>query len=507
MFAELRGCTGAALVLIAAMSFPVARAQTWGAQHSTVPMVSAPALAVEDNGLGDLFQPSWIFEVFYRGSNQHLWALETESTPTSHGYSNGVTLNDAADTLVWKSKVVVFYQGLNQHLFIASKPEFQPQQAFNNAADTGYGTLTSSPTAVTLNGEVDVFFRGGNGHLWQMHFKDLTHWTAPEDLGGVVIQSRPSVVVMRDQVNKEGYQALYVGPNGHLWKSFWPSDLKKRIWWSAPEDLGGEVVTGGPVSTTMPAQNNSPSGRGIETFYLTDSARGTDRLRYSTWVGYDSKGNTNWWSAPQQIVVPGADFTSDLGTVFFNAIGPEIVYRDGHGNYANLSWLPPAPPATVPSIQLSAAPDNGYVNQGQTATVTWKVSNCVGSCSVAMSVMGGFGFAQPVLNAANLPTAGSFPIVPTQDLKFTFTATGSNGSAQPKSIQVSIAPSSTATCSGCTVYYFVLKTSNPDLTPACFTQALAAQSSLAAQQVLTTANGGYSVTPTNLDGFYSGCDQ
>jgi hypothetical protein len=504
---KLRRSAGATLVLIVAMSFPVARAQTWAAQHSQVPMVSAPALAIEDNGTADLFEPSWIFEAFYRGSNQHLWALESQATPISHGYSNGVSLNAAADTMVWKGKVVVFYQGLNQHMFIATKAEFQPQQAFNDAVDTGYGTLTSSPTASSVDGkEVDVFFRGGNGHLWQMHFKDLTHWTAPEDLGGVTIQSRPSVIVMRDQSNKDGYQALYVGPNGHLWKSYWPSDLKKRIWWSAPEDLGGEVVTGGPVSMTLPTAKNAPSGRGIETFYLTDSVKGTDRLRFSTWVGYDSKGNTDWWSAPQQIVVAGADFTSDLGTVFFNVLGPEIVYRDGHGNYASLSWQPPAPPAAAPTIKLSAAPDNGYVNQGQTATVTWKVSNCVGPCSVAMSVLGGFGFNQPVLNAANLATAGSFPIVPTQDLKFTFTATGTNGSAQPTSIQVTIAPASASTCNSCTVYYFVVKTSNADLTPACFTQAVAAQSPLVAQQALETANGGYTVTQTNLDGFYSGCD-
>lgn len=501
----LKSWYGAAVVLISAMAVSPVFAQTWAAQHSAVPIGSAPALAIEDNSLADIFEPSWAFEVFYRGWNQQLWNMDATYVSSATPYSSpGVTLFRDPDTLVWKGKVVVFYMGANGHLFIASKKPFEPQQPFTNAVDTGYGTLTSSPSAGSVDGKTeDVFFRGGNGHLWEMHFKDLKHWSAPEDLGGVVIQSRPSVVVMPDQKNKKGYQVLYVGPNGHLWKSYWPSDLKKRIWWSAPEDLGGLVVTGGPVSTTL-LSNGAPTGRGIQTFYLTDSARGTDRLWYSRWVGYDKHGNTDWWSGPQQLVVTGADFTSDLGTTFFNAFGTEIVYRDGHGHYANFSWIPPAPPPAPPTITLSATPDNGYVSWNQAATVNWQVGNCTGTCTVTLTGRGGLGYSQVVLNEAGLPISGGFSVTPRQDLKFTFTATGSNGMTS-KSIQVTLAPSPQA-CASCGYFYFIIKANSPDAVTACFTEAVPAQSSAQAQGWLQSENPDATVTPTDENGFYSGCD-
>jgi hypothetical protein len=492
---------------------PIAtRAQSWNAVHSTVTIDSPPAVAIEnETSPAALLEPSWMIEVFYRGANQHLWDMVDLNSINQGGYSNAVTLNAGADALVWKGKVVVFYQGSNQHLFIASKPTFQPLQAFNSPMDTGYGPLTSSPTVGTLgNDEVDVFYRGANGHLWEMHFKDLTHWTAPEDLGGVAIQSRASVVSMRDQSNKMGYQVLYVGPNGHIWKSYWPSDLKKRIWWSAPEDLGGEVVTAGPTSINLPSSKGGATDRGIQTFYLTDSPTGTNRLRFSTWVGYDSKGATDWWSAPQQIVVDGANFSADLGSAIFGVTGPEIFYRDGQGHYSKLIESQAPPPPSPPKIsKLTAAPDNGYVNKGQPVTISWEVDDCGGPCSVVLKGLYGIGFTQTVYSAANLPTSGYTNTVPSQQTTMTnyvLTATGSNGSAT-KTITVSLAPSSAPSCPMCTIFYFKLTNSSPNAAPSCFTQSVYAQNEQSAQQLVENENPGYTVTQTTADGFLNACNQ
>lgn len=479
------------------------RAQSWGVVHTSVAIDSAPAVAIETNESSPaaVLEPRWIIEVLYRGANQHLWDTVDQASVNAGGYSNAVSMGGGVDTIVWKGKVVTFYKGANQHLFVASKPTFQPLQAFNNPVDTGYGPLTSAPTAATLDGkQVDVFYRGANNHLWEMHFNDLTHWAAPEDLGGVTLQSRPSVVAMRDQSNKMGYQALYIGPNGHLWKSYWPSDLKKRIWWSGAEDLGGEVVTAGPVSINLPTSKGAATDRGIETFYLTDSPAGTDRIRFSTWVGYDSAGATDWWSAPQQIIVPGANFTSNLGSAIFGVTGPEIFYQDGQGRYSKLIQSQAPPPPPPPKITMfNAAPDNGYVDKGKPVTLSWEVTNCSAPCSVSLRGLFGIGFTQTLYSANHLATSGSVTTLPSQQTTMTnyvLDVTGANGPAT-KTINVSLsAPSASLTCPMCSIFYFKLTNSSPTATPPCFTEAVYALTERAAQQLLDYEDPGYVVTQT-----------
>ena len=497
------------MMLVVVLS-SVAVAQTWTATHSTVTVESAPSVAIEiPTSPASILEPSWMIEVFYRGANQHLWDMVDTDLLTAGDYSNPVTLMNGTDSLAWKGKVVVFYAGTNGHLFIASKDQFQPLQAFNQPVDTGYGPLLSSPVVATLdNKEVDVFYRGGNSHLWQMHFKDLTHWSAPEDLNAT-IQSRPSVITMRDQVNKTGYQALYIGPNGHLWKSYYPSDLKKRIWWSGGEDLGGEVLTGGPISINLPTAAGGPTDRGIETFYLTDSTKGTDRLRFSTWVGYDDKGQTDSWSAPQAVTIPGANFTGDLGAAIFNVTGPLIYYRDGVSHFAKAMWHAPTPPPRPPQITtFSAAPDNGYVNKGTPVTLSWTVSGCSAPCSVAIQGFIGIGFMQPIYNAGNLGVSGSVKTTPSQtttNTQYVLTAKGENGTSTKK-LLTTLAPSGTSACSSCSTYYFKLTSDSPTAAPACFTQAMPAANEPAAQQLVTTENPGYTVTSTDYNGFLNGCN-
>jgi hypothetical protein len=492
-----------------AMIGPSACAQSWSAFHAPVNMSSAPAVAVETSSSpAALLEPEWTIEILYRGTNQHLWDTVDGATVNQGGYSNPVTLIGAADTTVWKGKVVVFYEGANQHLFIASKAMFQPQQAFNNPIDTGYGPLASAPSIGTLDGDhMDIFYKGANGHLWEMHFNDLMHWTAPEDLGGVALQSRPSVVSMRDQSNKMGYQVLYVGPNGHLWKSVWPSDLKNREWWSAPEDLGGDVITAGPVSINLPSAKGAKTDRGIQTFYLTD-APGTDRLRYSTWVGYDSKGNTDWWSGGNQIVIPGASFSADLGTAIFGVLGLELFYKDGQGHYARLNQNPAPPPTPPPSIALTASPNNGYVPKGQPITLSWNVTNCMGTCSVSLKGLWGIGWTQQLLSVNNLPIKSSLNTVPSQtstNTKYVMTATGTNGTAtEPLLIQ--LPPPTGPSCSGCMTYYFKLTNDSPTAAPSCFTQAVIAQSESAAEQLLQSANIAYTVSSIDAGDFLTACN-
>ena len=488
--------------LLATLGFASgARAQTWTVLHFQQPTASAPINGYDYVNDPDLFQ----------GKNGQLWMFNAATLPngslsTSSSFSPAVQLKGAPAFITWGSNDVVFYWGLNDHLFVVSRPVNGGAFAYNSPLDTGIAGLTSAPVVGSLdNKKFDVLFRGFNNHLWEVQFSKPTKWGAAADLGGVEIQSAPTLVLMRDAKNKWGYRALYEGPNRHLWISYFPADLKKRIWWSAPEDLGGETLSSGPVATNLISEG---TGRGVLAYYLTDSPTGTDRLRSSTWIGFDSHGNTDWWSAPQSVTIAGAGFTSDLGSILAFPTGAQtLLYRDSTGNIALAKFTPPTPPQPIPkpAVKLSASPDNGYVNKGQNVTITWTVSNCSAPCTVQMEAAWGNGYNTILLLAHNIGTSGSKTFQPSQmatNTQVTVAAFGTNGNANA-SLLTTLAPS--PACPNCSTFYFKLTNSDPNAINPCFTESIVAASESAAQTAIENQNPGYTVTQIQAGAFTSAC--
>jgi hypothetical protein len=143
----------------------------------------------------------------------------------------------------------VFYRSSNGHLWMMSTTESGPVSStvkWSAPTDLGGVQLSSAPAAVSRNtNRIDVFYVGPNGHLWTSWWdgSQSVWWSAPTDLGGVQLSSAPAAVSR----NTNRIDVFYVGPNGHLWTSWW--DGSQSIWWSAPTDLGGAQPSSAPATT------------------------------------------------------------------------------------------------------------------------------------------------------------------------------------------------------------------------------------------------------------------
>jgi hypothetical protein len=179
-----------------------------------------------------------------------------------------------------------------------------------------------------------------------------------------------------------------------------------------------------------------------------------------------------------------------------------IVYNLG-GNVFRLGYdpFPPTPPATQIS-SFSAAPNNGYINVGEAAALSWTVSFCGSNCQISLQGKDGPSYSNPVLNASKLPTQGTFKVTPKNTLtQYTLTASGTGGSdASSRVVQLY---ASGPACSGCAWFYFKM-TSGSVVTP-CFTVAQYAKDENTAMQIAESQNGGYSAQAISYAQFVAGC--
>ena len=100
-------------------------------------------------------------------------------------------------------------------------------------------------------------------------------WSAPVDLGGIVLGSSPAAVAVRGEPTHMA--VFYVGTNAHLTASIFEGGQ----WWSPPIDLGGIALKGELGAS-------SPTPHEIDVYYTSTS----NEFHQSQWTGGP------WWSAP-----------------------------------------------------------------------------------------------------------------------------------------------------------------------------------------------------------------
>jgi hypothetical protein len=420
--------------------------------------------------------------IFFAGANHHLWKVQLDGSGLED--LGGVALTSAPapirsvlpDVYTAPTQYWIFYRGPNYHLWVSTH-DGQPA-IWSAPQDLGGVSLRSNPTAFWIGEssnekKFNVFYAGPNLHLWtNSYVGGPDGWRGPEDLGGVELTSDPFVVACRE---RDGYHngmcVFYRGPNHHLWKNQWQHDLG----WSAPEDLGGVVLSGAPTAFNPGSQ--------IEVYY--PAANG--ELIWSQW------GST--WSAPFDLGVK-------ISTRPSAANQSQVFYQGTDGTL----WTAqePAPVYAPPSqagITFTAAPNNGYINVGQAATLTWTVHNCGSNCKAHMEGKVGLNYADVGFEANVLPT-GSMTVHPTStQTKYTITSSGSGGGASANLV-VTLAPSS-APPNGQT-FYFKLTNAQSTILP-CFADAVIANSQAMAEQLLKNAWGGYAITPITAQEMTSAC--
>jgi hypothetical protein len=168
---------------------------------------------------------------------------------------------------------------------------------------------------------------------------------------------------------------------------------------------------------------------------------------------------------------------------------------------AMIVWVLPkgsAPPPLQPNISsFTASPNNGFINVGESATLSWQVSFCGSGCTV--SLRGREGLGNSVLNMPNVAASGSQTVTPHFNTFYTLSATNSAGSAS-KEKEVKLH----GTSPSWPVFYFKMTNSSSTVTP-CFTIAIAAPDEATAKRIAEQTNGGYTATPISASQFATAC--
>jgi GH25 family lysozyme M1 (1,4-beta-N-acetylmuramidase) len=120
----------------------------------------------------------------------------------------------------------LFWKGRNGNLWDAARTS----SAWGAAADLGDGPLGSAPALGVHQdtGKRDVLWRGQDGNLWEA-YRANNAWNGPSSLGMGPLGSEPTV-----GVHASGeVDVFWRGQDGNLWETFWAYNV-----WNGPYNLG-----------------------------------------------------------------------------------------------------------------------------------------------------------------------------------------------------------------------------------------------------------------------------
>ncbi len=154
------------------------------------------------------------------------------------------------------------------------------------------------------------------------------------------------------------------------------------------------------------------------------------------------------------------------------------------------------PPPKI--LSFSASPNDGYVNVGSPATLSWKVVDCALHCRVSITGVDGLGATN--FNVSRLPTNGSVNVTPPYNSVYTLTAASDGGTV---SANKSVTLYGTTMTSG-SIFYFKMTNANSQVTP-CFTLAIFAPDAAIAKNLAEQQNGGYTATQIDASELVTAC--
>jgi hypothetical protein len=220
---------------------------------------------------------SGLVDVFYRGTDNHLWNRYYNAGWS--GENNlGEVLTSAPDVVAHDGKMEVFFRGQDGAVW---------NKIWNGTWGNAYklqAVMVGGPSACSHgSGLVDVFYRGTDNHLWNRYFN--TAWSGENNLGET-LTSDPDAVAHDGKM-----EVFFRGGDGAVWDKIWDGT------WANAYRLQA-VVVGGPSACSRVTGT-------VDVFY-----RGQDNHLWNRYF------NANGWSAENNL---GEVLTSD----------PDAVAHDG----------------------------------------------------------------------------------------------------------------------------------------------------------------------------------
>ncbi len=182
--------------------------------------------------------------VFYQGADRRLW----EDARTGHGGwrrtdLGGYLTSDPTVVQVNAAELDVFYRGSGGYLWQRRQTASGWQRARRLAM---MGSLGGGPRAVAQpNGVIDVFWKGSNDpHLWHGQYSPGEGWTGPQNLHGSLASWPYPAETRTGQV-----QVFWKGTEGDLWHVARGLGLA----FTHPADLGMGPLGGAPHAVALPS--------------------------------------------------------------------------------------------------------------------------------------------------------------------------------------------------------------------------------------------------------------
>jgi hypothetical protein len=187
---------------------------------------SSPSAVVIENNI----------HVFYRGLDRHLYRRIVDQNGIS-GAEDRINANDGSESgdlwsspsaIVVDSEVHVFYKGKDGHLYRRRIPfgnnKGPEDRIVPDASGGGQGDLSTSPSAILSNGEIHVFYGGTDRAVYRRRLKK-TASAGPEDKIGGKLSS--------------GLCAIMISEKMHCYYSGMDGGLYQRIVGKSEEKIGG----------------------------------------------------------------------------------------------------------------------------------------------------------------------------------------------------------------------------------------------------------------------------
>jgi hypothetical protein len=303
-------------------------------------------------------------EVFYVGANQHIYELFWSSTAgwnfgdltgtTGSGLAaNGSQVVGHTDNIAGTDEV--FYVGSNQHIYelfwtSATGWNFGDLTFTTGAPAAGTGSGLSSHVDTVANTD-EVFYVGANQHVYQLfwsssagwNFGDLTMTTgAAVAASGSPIISHVNGIVSTDEV-------FYLASNQHVYELFWSS--------SAGWNFSDLTLTTGTSAAR--------SGSGLSSYI--DTITNTDEAFY---VGPDQHIDELWWD--KTTGWHSADVTAASAAILID--NGNLDDRSGW-SFCDTTACNPTPPTTFEFNQNVPSPslDGNSIETFETGPAGWGI--------------------------------------------------------------------------------------------------------------------------------------
>jgi len=228
--------------------------------------------------------------VFWEGTNGQLWEagnypggwvgptqigmgpLGSQPTATSIPNSSGV------------AEIDVFWYGTGPDVNLWRATYLTSTGKWSGPSEIGMGPLGSPPTAAeqetSAGAQIQVYWEGTNGALWEADTSGGTTWSGPTSHGMGPLGSAPAMASL-------GYgneDVFWGGTYGRLWQASWDSTTWNGVNLNGPTSVGFGPMASAPTVAAAPPDE-------YDVFWVgTDSDLWEARLVGQTWTSDESVG-------------------------------------------------------------------------------------------------------------------------------------------------------------------------------------------------------------------------